>query len=136
MTVYSIQDLSRRYRMRTSALRYYEELGLLGDIERNASGQRVYRQADVERLESILCFKDAGMTISEIRSFFTYEADEREHIADMLKLLTDRKQAIEAQRDALEEAYLHVCRKVGYYSAVQRSIEGGQRHPGWSDFAD
>lgn len=135
MDEYTIQELSHRFHMKASALRYYEELGLLGEIRRSANGQRIYATHDVERLEAIVCFKDAGMTIDEIRRFFAYEADEPGHIGDMLDLLTARQHAIEEQRAALEQAYRHVLRKVSYYSAVQRSLEGLQTHPNWEDFA-
>ncbi|MCH4159808.1 MAG: MerR family transcriptional regulator [Bifidobacterium sp.] len=135
MAEYTIQELSQRFHMKASALRYYEECGLLGEIERSASGQRIYSSEDVGRIESIVCFKDAGMTIDEIRRFFAYEADEAGHIEDMLILLRKRQQTIEAQRIALEQAYHHVQQKVGYYSAVQHSIHTGGQHPQWSDFS-
>jgi DNA-binding transcriptional MerR regulator len=136
MREYSIQEMKRKFHMRASALRYYEEAGLLGDIARTPNGQRLYTKANIDRMEAIACFKDAGMTIDEIKRFFDYEADEGEHITDMLALLKHRQHAIERQRVALEKAYHHVLRKVRYYSAVNESIVGGAPHPDWNDFED
>jgi DNA-binding transcriptional MerR regulator len=44
MTAFTIQDVSRRSGLSEPTLRYYEEVGLIGPIDRNASsGHRRYR---------------------------------------------------------------------------------------------
>ncbi|MBW3093625.1 MerR family transcriptional regulator [Bifidobacterium sp. 82T10] len=133
---YTIRDMAKRFHMEPSALRYYEDVGLLPGVERTASGQRIYRQWHVWRLGSICCFKDAGMTIDEIKRFFMYEANEDEHIDDMVELLTERRAAIEEQRRALEEAYHHVLRKLHFYGDIRDSLRDGTPRPDWKDYGD
>ena len=94
----------------------------------------MYTDAHIGRLKAIACFKHAGMSIDELRRFFAYEKDERAHIADMLELLESRHQAILEQRAALEEAYMHVLRKLHLYRDIQRSIETGGPHPDWANY--
>lgn len=74
------------------------------------------------------------MSIDELKRFFAYEKDERAHIADMLELLESRHHAILEQRDALEEAYMHVLRKLHLYRDIQRSIETGEPYPDWANY--
>jgi MerR family transcriptional regulator, copper efflux regulator len=51
MTVLTIQDVSRRSGLSEPTLRYYEEVGLIGPIDRDASsGHRRYRNEDLDTL--------------------------------------------------------------------------------------
>jgi MerR family transcriptional regulator, copper efflux regulator len=51
MTGLSIQDVSRRSGLSEPTLRYYEQVGLIGPVERDqSSGHRRYREDDVDTL--------------------------------------------------------------------------------------
>ena len=39
---YSIREVSAKFNLSASTLRYYEEVGILTDIPRNSSGKRIY----------------------------------------------------------------------------------------------
>ncbi|TML91801.1 MAG: MerR family transcriptional regulator [Actinobacteria bacterium] len=63
----TIGDLARRTRMATSALRYYEELGLLPRPTR-VSGQRRYPPSAVELVGVILLLRDVGFALGEMKT--------------------------------------------------------------------
>jgi DNA-binding transcriptional MerR regulator len=65
----TIGELARRTGVATSALRYYEELGLLPP-PRRASGQRRYEPFTVQLVGIILLLRDVGFTLAEIRALF------------------------------------------------------------------
>ncbi|WP_330334209.1 MerR family transcriptional regulator [Streptomyces sp. NBC_00536] len=69
-----IGDLARRVRMRASALRYYEGLGLLPPARRVA-GRRVYPVGAVRRIALIRMAQRAGFTLAEIRQLLDSGAD-------------------------------------------------------------
>ena len=131
---YTIREVARMFNMEPSTLRYYEDVGLLTNVDRTTSGQRVYRECHINRLKSICCFKHAGMTIDDLKRFFIFEADEQHHIDDMVSLLTDRRNAIEEQRKVLDEAYAHVLRKLHFYGDIRSSIANGTSMPDWKDY--
>ena len=89
---YTIAQISEKFDVAASTLRYYEEIGLLTNVERTDNGRRVYSDAHVGRLSAINCFKRAGMSISEIQDFFEYEKDEEKSIDDMMRLLRRRSE--------------------------------------------
>jgi DNA-binding transcriptional MerR regulator len=60
----TIGELARRARVTTSALRYYEELGLLPAPVR-ISGQRRYPESAARLVAAILLYSDAGFTLAE-----------------------------------------------------------------------
>ena len=73
MTAFTIQDVSRRSGLSGPTLRYYEEVGLVGPIDRDASsGHRRYRSEDVDVLQALACLRELGVGIEDMR---TYQAN-------------------------------------------------------------
>lgn len=60
----SISEVARRAGVATSAVRYYDRLGLVTTAERDGRGRR-YRPEAVTRLELIRYFQQAGFTLAE-----------------------------------------------------------------------
>ena len=61
-----IGEVAERAGLRKSAIRYYEEIGLLSKPER-VSGQRVYDPSILRRLAVIDVAQRAGLSLDEIR---------------------------------------------------------------------
>ncbi len=68
MKTYSISTLARACGLSRSTLLYYDRLGLLKPTGRTGSGYRYYTEADQRRLERIGHFRQAGLTLKEIRA--------------------------------------------------------------------
>jgi DNA-binding transcriptional MerR regulator len=66
----TIGELARRAGVTTSALRYYEELGLLPPPAR-VSGQRRYPASAARLVAAILLYSDAGFTLAEQKTLMT-----------------------------------------------------------------
>jgi len=62
----TIGDLARQAGVRTSALRYYESVGLLAPPTR-VNGRRVYDASAIDVLKLIRLAKGAGFSMAEIR---------------------------------------------------------------------
>lgn len=63
----TIGELSSRTGVATSALRFYEERGLI-HAERNASGHRRYLRATARRVAFIIFAQRLGYTLEEVRA--------------------------------------------------------------------
>ena len=64
-----ISEVARQMRLRPSAIRYYEQLGILPKPER-ISGKRRYDRTDLYRLAVIQQAREAGFALQEIRALF------------------------------------------------------------------
>ena len=62
-----IGKLARRTGLAVSAIRYYEEQGLV-TAERNAGGQRQFLRSDIRRLSFVLIAQRFGFSLGEIRT--------------------------------------------------------------------
>jgi len=61
-----IGKLAERTGLAVSAIRYYEDIGLL-TAARNAGGQRRFPRSDIRRLSYILIAREFGFTLGEIK---------------------------------------------------------------------
>jgi MerR family transcriptional regulator, redox-sensitive transcriptional activator SoxR len=69
MSQLSISEVARQVGLRPSAIRYYEQIGILFPAQR-ISGQRRYDQAVLYRLVVIQRARQIGFTLDEIRQLF------------------------------------------------------------------
>jgi MerR family redox-sensitive transcriptional activator SoxR len=69
MAQLTISQVARQTRLRPSAIRYYERIGLLPPAER-LSGQRRYDPTVLYRLAIIQLARQLGFTLTEIRHLF------------------------------------------------------------------
>ena len=69
----TIGELARRAGVATSALRYWEEIGLLPAAAR-VSGQRRYPQSAAELVGVILLLRDVGFSLAEQKAFLASRA--------------------------------------------------------------
>ena len=69
MTVLSIGEVARRTGLRASALRYYEQCGLLPAPDR-VKGRRIYDTQIIRRIEGLRFAQEAGFTLKEIKILF------------------------------------------------------------------
>ena len=104
MTAMTIQDVSRRSGLSEPTLRYYEEVGLVGPVDRDGrSGHRRYGEDDLDVLQALACLRALGMGIEDMR---TYQANRRRSgtavAAEQRDLLLRH-----AERMAAEIAALH-----------------------------
>lgn len=65
---FTIGELAKRTGVAPSAIRYYEELGLLPAAPK-VSGKRRYGQTAVEQVGVILLLRDVGFSLTEMRTF-------------------------------------------------------------------
>ncbi len=63
---YSIGEVCRATGLSARTVRYWEELGLLGQVRRREAGRRVYGEDELQRLRFILRLKALGLSLSEI----------------------------------------------------------------------
>ncbi len=85
----TIGEVARQARVRTSAIRYYETVGVLPEPERRG-GQRRYTAETVRKLAIIDTAQHAGFNLEEIGELL-HAADEGHPAHEQLRKLAERK---------------------------------------------
>jgi MerR family transcriptional regulator, copper efflux regulator len=122
MTAMTIQEVSRRSGLSEPTLRYYEEVGLLGPVDRDArSGHRRYRDEDLDALQMLACLRALGLGIDDMR---TYQANRgrggRAVAAEQRDLLRQHAERIEAEIAALHTRLDYLREKSALWDARAR----------------
>lgn len=65
--MYNIGKLCREYNLSRSTLLYYDSIGLLKASKRTKSNYRIYSEEDKERLGQICLYREAGVSLEEIK---------------------------------------------------------------------
>jgi DNA-binding transcriptional MerR regulator len=101
-----IAEVSRRSGVPASALRYYEEKGLIASIGRNGL-RRMFNVSVLERLGLIALGRAAGFSLEEIAEMFAPDGRpriNRQKLAEKAEALDRTIRELSAMRDGLRHA--------------------------------
>lgn len=97
----SIGTLARRTGLAVSAIRYYEDLGLVHP-ERTAAGQRRFLRSDIRRLSFVMIAQQLGFPLARIRELLDALPDKRTpSVEDWAKISREIRGELDARIEAL-----------------------------------
>ncbi|MCL4147774.1 UNVERIFIED_CONTAM: hypothetical protein GTU68_037582 [Idotea baltica] len=97
-----IGRISQRTGLSISAIRFYEEQGLV-QSERNATGQRVFQQSDIRKLSFVMIAQNLGFSLREIAQALARLPDNRAPtLKDWEKLAGQFETVLEQRINALQ----------------------------------
>jgi MerR family transcriptional regulator, repressor of the yfmOP operon len=138
---YRIGEVAERAGVTTRTIRYYEELGLLGQAGERAKGaHRLYTEADVARLQELIRLRDLlGLTLDELVELAEAEEaraalrdqwaesatdDERARIVDVAIPLAERQlELVRARQQRLGEFADELAEKLQLMRERQAELE-------------
>ena len=99
-------------------LRYYEKLGLLGNISRNRCGHRSYSQADIDWVTFINRLKETGMPLAQILRYAHLRAEGETTVEQRRILLQTHRDALQARIENELEHLRMLDLKIAYYNSL------------------
>jgi DNA-binding transcriptional MerR regulator len=93
----TVTNLARSCNLARSTVLYYESIGLLKRPKRSTGNYRVYSEKDLERLRQICTYRDAGLTLADIRSIL--DAPRSDAASVLRRRLTELSAGIERLRE-------------------------------------
>jgi DNA-binding transcriptional MerR regulator len=117
----NIKSFSKLTSISAHTIRYYEKIGVLKHVGRNASGHRFFTSKDIDWIGFIKRLKEMGMSLDNIKLY----ADLREKgevTSELRKQLLQEHVAILEERIALESLHLkNIKEKIIHYEHVINS---------------
>ncbi|MEZ0110942.1 MerR family copper efflux transcriptional regulator [Catenulispora sp. EB89] len=121
MTAFTIQEVSRQSGLTEPTLRYYEEVGLVGPIDRDgSSGHRRYGEGDVDTIEVLSCLRAVGMGIDDMRAYLANRRAGRTRAAEQRDLLLRHAERVEAEIAAQHARLGYLREKAELWDARDR----------------
>jgi MerR family copper efflux transcriptional regulator len=121
MTALTIQDVSRRSGLSEPTLRYYEEVGLIGPIARQASsGHRRYGDEDLDNVQALACLRSMGVGIEDMRTYQANRKRGHEAAAGQRDLLLRHAERIKGEISTLRVHLHYLSEKAALWDARDR----------------
>ncbi|MEU8460573.1 MerR family transcriptional regulator [Streptomyces sp. NPDC029003] len=102
---YSVGQVAGFAAVTVRTLHHYDEIGLLSPSGRSGAGHRRYDDADLDRLQRILFYRELGFPLDEVAALLDDpDADPREHLRRQHALLSGRIARLQQMAAAVEHA--------------------------------
>ncbi|MEU0339646.1 MerR family transcriptional regulator [Streptomyces bobili] len=102
---YSVGQVAGFAGVTVRTLHHYDGIGLLVPSGRSHAGHRRYGDADLDRLQQILFYRELGFPLDEVAALLDDpEADPRAHLRRQHELLTARIEQLQKMAAAVEHA--------------------------------
>lgn len=119
---YTVGQVARVARVTVRTLHHYDEIGLLSPSGRTRAGYRRYDDADLERLQQILFYRELGFPLEEIATILDDpDVDPTQHLRRQHQLLTSRIKRLQEMVEAIEFAM--EARKMGIHLTPEERFE-------------
>ena len=124
-----IAELARRAGVATSAVRFYEEVGVLPPGRRLANGYREYADADLARMRLVVALRRLGLAPADAGRLATLCTEHGEIDRDLMPLIGHQRAAIERQRADLDRLDSELTDLETTISAAGRARQAARTTP-------
>ena len=115
---YSIAEVAEKTRLTPHTLRYYEKEGLLPFVDRSNTGNRVFKEKDLEWLELICCLKNTGMSIKQIKEVIALSLKGDDTLEIRREIFIRHREEVLNQITELHKNLDKINCKINYYDSI------------------
>lgn len=115
---YTITQVAQRTGLSAYTLRYYEQLGLISNIERADNGHRRYTDSNLQFIQLVLYLRNTGMSIDDMVQFVSFYREGDETGTERYAMLSQHREAVQAQVDDLCRMLNYIDEKLAYYQGI------------------
>lgn len=106
-------------------LRYYERAGVLPDIARSDTGQRLYSDDDLGWVAFVRRLRATGMSMRRVEEYTAMVRTGDGTLAERRQLLEQHRATVSAAIAELTEALKVLDAKITHYEAAERGVDVG-----------
>lgn len=118
-----INEVSKQFDITSDTLRYYERIGLIPHVHRNASGIRDYTEADCKSVEFIKCMRSAGISVESLIEYVgLFQKGDSTRKARKAILIDERSKLLERMK-LMQDTLERLNYKIDHYDQIMDSID-------------
>ena len=120
----TVKEVSLLTGVSVRTLHYYDKIGLLCPVKKEASGYRLYNDEDLERLQQILFFRELEFPLKEIKAILdSREFDKDKALKQQITLLKLKKERLEHLIDLASEITRIGVKKLDFKAFDTKQID-------------
>ncbi|MBA2741089.1 MAG: MerR family transcriptional regulator [Actinobacteria bacterium] len=97
----SVSEAAKECGLTATALRYYEQAGLVPPVARDRAGRRVFGEHDLAWIRYAVCLRSLGMGVADIARYVRV-AQRADGLDEQMVLLVEHVERMEKQRATLD----------------------------------
>lgn len=115
----TIAEAADRTGLSAHTLRYYERIGLIGDVPRDADGRRRYGASDLAWLAFLVRLRATGMPIRAMQQFADLRREGEATIASRRLLLEGHRDGVASRIAELQTDLAAITEKIDHYRRLE-----------------
>ena len=112
----TISEVSKQYDISTTALRYYERIGLIPTVPRDRGGKRDYDENACQWVELIKWFRSAGVQIEALVEYVELNQQGDETWDQRRALLVHQRELLQERIAEMRQSLEKLNHKIAYYA--------------------
>lgn len=122
---YTVLKLGQMAGISTRTLRYYDEIGILKPARISSSGYRIYGQAEVDRLQQILFYRELGVSLESIKDLVSAPS------FDGAKALREHREKLLEKREQLDLLISNVDKSIALTEGRITALKDKEKFEGF-----
>src|SRR5262249_27488374 len=119
MTAYTPAQVVEETGLSIDTLRYYEKIGLLDPVDRDAAGRRRFTDHHLQQLSVVTCLRESGMPVADVARYAALVRAGAHTIDQRVELLEQPAERVRAHIESLRDQQRYIQRKIAYYRPCQ-----------------
>ncbi|RLQ94671.1 MerR family transcriptional regulator [Falsibacillus albus] len=112
---YTIGQVADMLQLTISQLRYYDKQGLMPFVKRTEKGDRIFDEGSLKFLEMILCLKNTGMPIKDIKQFIDWNMAGGDTLPKRLDMMKQQEENVQNQLRETQANLKRIQEKIARY---------------------
>ncbi len=113
-----IAEVVEKYGVSADTLRYYERIGLLPHVHRNASGIRDYGEEDCARISFVKCMRGANVSIEALIEYMQLFDRGDETLEARKEILIEQREEARKRLERIQAGLDRLDYKIAHYDEL------------------
>ncbi|WP_163097610.1 MerR family transcriptional regulator [Acidithiobacillus ferrianus] len=124
ITSLTIQQAAKACGLTVHTLRYYERIGLIGPVPRQANRHRLYHAEDMQWLEFLLKLRTTGLPIAQMLRYAELRrlGNSIESVSERKAMLAQHTRTLEATLINMQQTIAILHGKLAMYTEMERQL--------------
>ncbi|MDO4269051.1 MAG: MerR family transcriptional regulator [Eubacteriales bacterium] len=116
----TIKEVSELYNITPDTLRYYERVGMIPPVTRNAGGKRDYTEDDLGWVNLALCMRSAGLPVEVMAEYVRLFRQGDSTISERRQLLIRQRETLLEQKKQIDATLERLNGKIAVYEEAEK----------------
>lgn len=115
MKQYTMKMACQKSGLSYDTLKYYCREGLIPNVKRDQNNRRVFDDQDLAWIESLLCLKNCGLSLAEMKIYIKLCLGGKKTIPERQQMLAQKQKILETKMQQLQASLDYISHKQKLY---------------------